>query len=282
MRPRPRAPWLVLPGAVWLVVFFVAPLAIVAAYSVMHRGIYGGVEPGFTLAAYRRFLDPLYLRILWRTIVLAAGSTILALLLGFPVAWAMTRAGRARHLLLFLVVVPLWTSQLVRTYAIMFLLRDSGLLNSALLSLGLISEPRHLLFTTGAVLAGLVYNALPFMILPIHASLEKLDPALLEAAESLGAGPVARLRRIVIPLAMPGIVAGALLVFVPAVGTFLTSDLLGGARQMLVGNLVQNQFGPARNWPFGSAASFLVMLVVLGAVLLWLRFRDRSEGEGAA
>lgn len=282
MRAQSGARWLVLPGAVWLGLFFVVPLAVVALYSVLHRGVYGGVEPGLTLTAYRRFLDPLYLGILVRTIVLAAASTVLALVLGFPVAWAMARAGRARHLLLFLVVVPLWTSQLVRTYAIMFLLRDSGPLNAVLLTLGIAQQPLHLLFTTGAVLAGLVYNALPFMILPIHASLEKLDPTLLEAAEALGARPMARFRRIVVPLAMPGIVAGALLVFVPAVGTFLTSDLLGGARQMLIGNLVQNQFGPARDWPFGSAASFLVMLVVLGAVLAWLRLRDTSAGQGRA
>src|SRR4029453_10610847 len=158
----------------------------------------------------------------------ALGSTVICLLVGYPVAFVIARARRWRQVLLFLVVLPFWTSFLVRMFAMIFLLRDTGFINSPLLGLGLIDRPLTLLYTPGAVLAGLVYGFLPFMILPIYASLEKLDLALLEAAEALGARPAARLRRVVLPLAMPGIVAGSLLVFVPALGSFLTPDLLGG------------------------------------------------------
>jgi spermidine/putrescine transport system permease protein len=265
------------PGVGWLLVFFAVPLALVAAFSVMPRGPYGGVEPGLTLEAYRRFLVPIYLSALGRTVLLALGCTALCLVLGFPVAYAISRSGRWRTLLLVLVVLPLWTSFLVRTFAMIFLLRDTGLINQWLLATGLVREPLTLLYTPGAVLAGLVYGFLPFMILPIYASLEKLDLALLEAAEALGARPAARFRRVVLPLAMPGIVAGSLLVFVPALGAFLTPDLLGGAKQLMIGNLIQNQFAAARNWPFGSAASLVMLTLVLGAVMAWLRLRDRVE-----
>jgi spermidine/putrescine transport system permease protein len=265
------------PGVGWLLVFFAVPLALVAAFSVMPRGPYGGVEPGLTLEAYRRFLVPIYLSALGRTVLLALGCTALCLVLGFPVAYAISRSGRWRTLLLVLVVLPLWTSFLVRTFAMIFLLRDTGLINQWLLAAGLVREPLTLLYTPGAVLAGLVYGFLPFMILPIYASLEKLDLALLEAAEALGARPAARFRRVVLPLAMPGIVAGSLLVFVPALGAFLTPDLLGGAKQLMIGNLIQNQFAAARNWPFGSAASLVMLALVLAAVMAWLRFRDRTE-----
>jgi spermidine/putrescine transport system permease protein len=273
-----RRSWaLALPGLGWLVLFFVVPLGLIVAFSLMPRGPYGGVEPGITLEAYRQFFIPVYLRTLGRTAVLALVCTALCLLLGFPVAWAIARSGRWKTPLLVLVVLPLWTSFLVRTFAVIFLLRDTGLVNQWLLSAGIIRQPLVLLYTPGAVLAGLVYGLLPFMVLPIYASLEKLDLALLEAAEALGARGASRFRRVVIPLAMPGIVAGALLVFVPALGSFLTPDLLGGAKQLMIGNLIQNQFASARNWPFGSAASLVMLTVVLAGVVAWLRFRERSS-----
>ena len=280
-RPQARAWALLSPGALWLTLFFLAPILIMLAYSVMPRGIYGGVEPGFTLEHYRRFFDPLYLDILRRTFVWSLACTAICLLLGYPVAYAIARAGRWRHVLLFLVVLPFWTSFLVRTFAVIFLLRDTGLINTWLLRLGLVEDPVALLYTPFAVMAGLVYGFLPFMVLPIYASLEKLDHSLLEAAEVLGARPAARFRRITLPLSMPGVVAGCLLVFIPSLGSFLTADLLGGAKQMMIGNLVQNQFSAARNWPFGSAASFIVMALVLVAVMLYLRVKDRTPGEAA-
>ena len=277
-RPHVAAAALLAPGTLWLLLFFFVPIAVVLAYSVMPRGTYGGVGAGFTLEHYRRILDPLYLGVLRRTVVLAASCTALCLAAGYPVAYTIARAGRWKSLLLFLIIVPLWTSFLVRTYAMIFLLRDTGFINSVLLALGVVGEPLTLLYTPGAVLAGLVYGYLPLMVLPIYVSLEKLDPALLEAAEVLGARPLARFWRVTLPLSAPGVAAGAMLVFIPALGAFLTPDLLGGAKQMMVGTLVQNQFGAARNWPFGSASSFILMGVVLAAVLVYLRGRDRPAG----
>jgi spermidine/putrescine transport system permease protein len=279
-RPGLQAAGLLGPGMLWLLAFFGIPMLLMLAYSFMPRGMYGGVDPGFTLEHYRRFLDPLYLQVLGRTILWAGVATLACLLLGYPVAWVISRS-RHRSLLLFLIVLPFWTSFLVRTFAMIFLLRDTGLVNSLLLRLGLVVEPVTLLYTPFAVLLGLVYGFLPFMVLPIYASLEKLDPALLEAAEVLGARPVSRFFRVTLPLSVPGLIAGCLLVFVPALGSFITSDLLGGAKQVMIGNLVQNQFTSARNWPFGSAVSFALMALVLVAVMVSLRLRDRQPEESA-
>lgn len=281
LHPRPQArAWLLLaPGTLWLLVFFLVPILIMLVYSVMPRGIYGGVDPGFTLEHYRRFFDPLYLDILQRTFVWSVACTVICLVLGYPVAYVIARAGRWKSFLLFLVVLPFWTSFLVRTFAMIFLLRDTGLINNWLVKLGV--DPIAMLYTPFAVMAGLVYGFLPFMILPIYASLEKLDFSLLEAAEVLGARPAERFRRVTLPLSMPGVVAGCLLVFIPALGSFLTSDLLGGAKEMMIGNLVQNQFSAARNWPFGSAASFIVMALVLAAVMFYLKVKDREQEEAA-
>jgi len=276
-RPVAGAWALLSPGLLWLVLFFAIPLAILIGYSVLHRGTYGGVMPGFTLEHYRRFSDPIYLAVAARTLWIALATTGLCLLLGYPVAYVIARAGRWRNVLLFLVILPFWTSFLVRTYAMIVLLRSSGVINSLLLGLGVTSTPLDLLYTPGAVLAGLVYGYLPFMILPIYASLERLDLDLLDAAEALGARAWSRFRRVTLPLSLPGVAAGSLLVFIPSLGAFLTPDLLGGAKTMMLGNLVQNQFGAARNWPFGSAISFALMLVVFVGLLAWLRVRD-AEG----
>ena len=280
-RPEARAWSLLAPGGLWLLAFFLVPILIMFVYSVMPRGIYGGVERGFTLEHYARFFDPLYLEVLQRTFLWSIACTLICLVLGYPVAYVIVRSGRWRNLLLFLVVLPFWTSFLVRTFAMIFLMRDTGLINNWLLKAGLIDHSLTILYTPFAVMVGLVYGFLPFMILPIYASLEKLDFSLLEAAEVLGARPRARFRKVTVPLSMPGIVAGCLLVFIPALGSFLTSDLLGGAKELMIGNLVQNQFSAARNWPFGSAASFIVMALVLAAVMLYLRVKDTGPGQGS-
>jgi spermidine/putrescine transport system permease protein len=277
--PAARAWALLAPGGLWLLVFFALPLLIMFAYSLMPRGIYGGVEQGFTLEHYARFFDPLYLDVLRRTVLWSIICTFICLLLGYPVAYVIARSHRWRNPLLFLVVLPFWTSFLVRTFALIFLMRDSGLINNWLLKLGLIEQPLPILYTPIAVMAGLVYGFLPFMILPIYASLEKIDLSLLEAAEVLGARPRARFQQVTLPLSMPGVIAGCLLVFIPALGSFLTADLLGGAKQLMIGNLVQNQFSAARNWPFGSAASFIIMALVLTAVMLYLRMKDPAGHE---
>ncbi len=250
---------------------FLAPLAIVLGYSFLTRGAYGGLGTPWTVGNYARLFDPLYGAILLRSFLIAAAATALCLVLAFPAALFIARSGRRRSLYLHLVIIPFWTSFLVRTYAWMFLLRDTGLFNTALQALGIVREPLPLLYNDGAVLLGLVYGFLPFMVLPIYATLERLDPHLIEAAADLGAKPFAILTRVVIPLTAPGIRAGAVLVFIPCLGAYLTPDLLGGGKTIMVGNLIQNQFTTARDWPFGAAVSLAVMAVAMGLLLVYLR-----------
>ncbi len=262
------------PAAILMAITMVAPLAIVAVYSLLTRGAYGGVELPWTFENFRRMWDPVYGAILWRSIWIAAMATGICLMLGFPMAMFIARSGRRKNLYLSLVILPFWTSFLIRTYAWMFLLRDTGIVNSALVSLGLIREPLPLLYNDGAVILGLVYGFLPFMVLPLYATLERLDPSLLEAAADLGARPWDALFHVTLPLCAPGIRAGGILVFVPCLGTYLTSDLLGGSKTVLIGNVVQNQFTAARDWPFGAALS--IALMALAMVLL---FAARGRGE---
>jgi spermidine/putrescine transport system permease protein len=278
---------------VWLTlgVFFLAPLALMLAVSFAQRGTYGGIEPvgdlwtfvrsGAFLANYERSLQGLYLGIGWRSLWLAALTTALAIAVSFPIAYylAILAPARWKGLLLGLVVVPFWTSFLIRTYAWMFILRTEGLLNLALLGTGLVHRPVELLYTPTAVLIGLVYGELPFMILPLYASLEKLDRSLLEAAADLGAGGAQAFRRVTLPLSLPGLAAGVVLVFVPSLGQFVVSDLLGGARGMLLGNLIQNQFAVARDQPFGSALAFELMAAVLALLLAYAVYARRRGGE---
>jgi spermidine/putrescine transport system permease protein len=256
-------------------VLFFAPMAIILAYSFLIRGVYGGVTAQWTLENYTRLFDPLYGVILFRTLALSAIATILCLLFGFPLALFISRAQTRKNLYLQLVMIPFWTSFLVRTYAWMFLLRDTGLINSALLSLGAIREPLPLLYNNGAVLIGLVYSYLPFVVLPLYATLERLDRNLLEASADLGAKPWVTITRVVIPLCAPAFRAGAVLVFIPCLGAYLTPDLLGGGKTVMAGNLIQNQFTTARDWPFGSAVSLILMAIVLA--LLILSMRSQSE-----
>jgi spermidine/putrescine transport system permease protein len=260
---RPLRAFFLAPAAVVLVVLFFLPLLIVLASSLLTRGPYGGVFPPGTLENYRRVFDPLYGAILWRSIWVAGVSTLLCLLLAFPLAFYIARSGARKTLLLNLVMLPFWSSFLIRTYAWMFLLRDTGLINSLLAALHLVRAPLPLLFNDGAVILGLVYGYLPFMVLPLYATLERLDPALLEAAADLGARPVLAIWRIAVPLARPGILAGSVLVFIPCLGAYITPDLMGGGKTVMLGNLVQNQFTAARDWPFGAALALLFMLLVL-------------------
>ena len=268
--------WFLLPAWIWMAVLFGAPFAIVIVYSLLTRGAYGGLGLPWTAENYQRLVDPLYLGIVLRSLVMAAATTAICLLLGFPLALFISRAGSRKNIYLQLVILPFWTSFLVRLYAWLFLLRDTGLINTALQHLGLIHDPLPLLYNDGAVLLGLVYGYLPFMVLPVYATLERLDPALVEAAADLGAKPWPTLLHVILPLSAPGIRAGSILVFIPALGAYLTPDLLGGGRTVLIGNLVQNQFTNARDWPFGAALSVGLMALVGALVLLMLR----REPEG--
>ena len=264
----------VTPAAVLMLVTIAVPAGIVCVYSVLSRGAYGGVELPWTFENYSRLIDPLYGGVFVRSLALAAAATALCILLGFPLALFIAQSGARKNLYLSLVILPFWTSFLIRLYAWMFLLRDTGLINTALQSVGLIRQPLPLLYNNGAVLLGLVYGFLPFAVLPIYATLERLDKSLLEAAADLGARPIAVLTRVTLPLCAPGIAAAAILVFVPCLGTYITSDLLGGSKTILIGNLVQNQFTTARDWPFGAAVSIVLMIV---AVLLMFTVRRRGE-----
>jgi len=277
-KPAPPLAWLLmLPLFAWVLAFVVAPTAIMLVYSFAERGVLGGVVYKFTLANYTAVLDATYLRILIRSIVFAATTTILCLLIGYPVAYYIGRAPeRSRNLLLMLVMIPFWTSFLIRTYAWVTILKSEGLLNSLMLQLGMISHPLEMLYTSGAVIVGLVYTFLPFMILPIYTSVEKLDNALVEAAFDLGAGPSRAFQKVIVPMTTPGISAGTLLVFVPALGLYAVNDVLGGGKVDMIGNIIENQFkGSARNWPFGAALG--MTLVVAFAAALWYTGKQRPQ-----
>jgi spermidine/putrescine transport system permease protein len=266
--------WFLAPSWAVMLSLFFFPMLIVLAYSLLTRGTYGGISLPWSAESYQRFADPIYLGILWRSFWIAGISTLISLLLGFPLALFISRAGKRKNLYLSLVILPFWTSFLVRTYAWMFLLRDTGLVNSTLQKLGIIHDPLPLLYNDGAVILGLVYGYLPFMVLPLFGTLERLDRNLLEAAADLGARPWATLLRVVLPLSAPGIRAGVILVFIPCLGAYLTPDLLGGGKSVMIGNLIQNQFTTARDWPFGSAISLALMAVVM---LLLIAFVRRDE-----
>jgi len=269
------------PGAAFLLLFFLAPLAIVLVYSFQTRGVYGGVSLPFTGSNYVRLFDSLYAGIFLRTLMMAGAATVGCLLMGFPLALFIAGAEpKRRNLYLQLVMLPFWTSFLVRTYAWMFLLRDTGLINSALQGMGLIHDPLPLLYNDGAVFIGLVYGYLPFVVLPLYATLERIDKSLIEAAADLGSTPWRTMTRVIIPLCVPGLRAAGLLVFIPCLGAYLTPDLLGGGKTVMAGNLIQNQFTTARDWPFGSAVSLALMALSMVLLALWMR--DGRDGEGSA
>ncbi|HWP42827.1 MAG TPA: ABC transporter permease [Blastocatellia bacterium] len=254
---------LLAPGLVWLAAFIVAPLVIVVVVSLASRGPYGSIIYDYSLQNYLRALDPIYIPAYLRTIWIASATTVLCAVVSFPVAYyiALRAPEGWKRPLLVLTVIPFWTSFLIRTYSWMLLLRSEGVINSALLRSGLISEPLKLLYNDFAVLVGQVYGELPFMILPIYVALERLDVRLLEAAQDLGANRFWTFMKVTLPLARPGLIAGVVLVFIPSLGAFITPDLLGGAKSVMIGNLIQNQFTQL-NQPFGSALSLLLAVSV--------------------
>ncbi len=279
---------LVGPIMFWLGLFLLVPLALMVVISFADRGTYGEVVYRFSLDNYRALAAPEYARILWRSIGVASVTTAACLLGGFPLAYfvALSPPGR-RWLYLFLILVPFWTNFLIRIYAWMIILRGKGVLAAILGTFGLLpgwAEPwfaRIQLYTPGAVLIGMVYEFLPFMVLPLYASIEKLDLSLLDAAADLGARPWRAFARVTLPLCLPGIVAGSVLVFVPAMGMFVVPDLMGGAQTVLIGNLVNNQFLRARDWPLGAAASMVMLVLTLGVTLLYTRVFGSAEDLAA-
>ncbi len=276
-KPGLQALILIFPSLFWLLVFFAIPLVIVFVYSFLSRGPYGQIVWEFNLQNYARFFDPLYLKIFVRSFKIAGLTTLFSFLLGYPMAyWIATRPPRWRNTLLLLLMIPFWTNFLVRTYAWILILRDSGLLNNLLLGLGLISEPLPLFGTDFAIIVGLVYGWFPDMVLPCYAAIERLDFSLVEAAQDLYANEFRAFLRVIFPLTLPGIVAGSILVFIPSLGAYITPDLLGGAKSVMIGNVIQSQFLSVRDYPFGSAFSFVLMAMMLAATLLYFRVGGRT------
>ncbi|MEM7684203.1 MAG: ABC transporter permease [Pseudomonadota bacterium] len=289
---RPVRRWLLLPS--WLVIgfFLLAPVGIMLVYSFLTKEFRGGVIWEFSLAAYDQFLfdrgifgdDPptiewTYINIILRSVIQAAVATIVCLIIGFPTAFFIaTRPPETRTIWLFLITVPYWVNLLIRTMSMKFLIRDNGPLNEGLMALGLISEPLPLVNTDLAVQLGLFYSYLPFMVLPIYAAVERYNFALSEAAADLYADRWTILRRVVLPAVAPGIAAGCILVFVPSLGAFLAPDLLGGAKNWMIGSLIEDQFkGAAGNWPFGAAASMILLSMVLIALFFYARSQSREQ-----
>jgi len=269
---------LLFPAGFWLFFFFLVPLGIVLVYSFVLRGVYGGVEWTGTLENYTRAIDPLYVKILWRSLGIALFTTLFCLLCGYPLAYFIAFAPqRWKNLLLILLIIPFWTNFLIRTYSWIVILQEEGLINSLLLSLGVIRQPLNLLYTMKSVMIGMVYGYLPFMVLPLYSSLEKLQPSLLEASMDLGANRVRTFLHVTLPLTAPGIVAGVMLVFIPTIGEFVIPDLLGGAKTVLVGNVITNQFLTARDWPFGAAITFILVVFVLAGLGLSFKFIGNEE-----
>ncbi len=275
------------PALLAIGLFLIVPILLVVGYSLMEANPYGGVEPVFSTESYlsllfeRQLDDSLafvdsYLLIALRSIGIAAATTLVTLLIGFPVAvWLAMQPPHKRGLLIFLITVPFWANLLIRTYAWILLLRETGVVNGALMGLGVLDRPLQLLYTDGAVLLGLVYTYAPFVVLPIYATLEKMDMRLLEAAQDLYAGRWRTLRKVVLPIARPGILAGAILTFVPCLGAMVAPELLGGGTRMMLGNLIFRQFSDARNWPFGSALALVLMAAVMLVLTLYALRAER-------
>ncbi|HWT93989.1 MAG TPA: ABC transporter permease [Solirubrobacteraceae bacterium] len=279
-RLRLRRGALLGPALVWWTALLAAPVLLVLAYSVFQRGVYGGVVYDFSLDNFDRIADSLYLDVLWFSVRVAGEATLVALLIGYPAAWFIaTRPERWRTILLVLVVLPFWTSLLIRTYSWMVLLNDEGLINNGLQSLGIIDEPLSLLYNEFAIVLGLTYGYLPLMILPLYAAIERLSPELREAASDLGASGWRAFLTVTFPLTRAGVTAGCIFVFVPSLGNFLVPDLLGGGREQMVGNLIQTQFLKARDWPFGAtlALAIIALMTIVLLIQAWINARDRTR-----
>lgn len=263
----------------WLLALVLAPNLLVIAASFLTRDPATFLSLPVTLENYRALVDPLYLEVFLHSLYMATVTTLFCLLIGYPFAWALSRVGRERQLLLiFLLIVPFWTNSLVRTYALKLLMATNGLINNGLMALGLIDDPLRMLYTEGAVIVGLVYLLLPFMILPLYSVFDDLRRELLMASHDLGAGRFSTFIHVVVPLTLPGVLAGVMLVLLPAMGLFFVPDILGGSRNLLVGNVIKNQFLDARDWPFGAAAAILLTLAM--ALLLFThRLSQRRLGE---
>lgn len=267
-----------IPYVFWSAVFIIIPLLLVAGYSITAKDS-GTGDIVLSLENFYKFMDPLYLKVLWRSIKLAGEATLICLLLGYPMAMILAKMPpKTQRMAALLFVLPMWMNFLLRTYAWMFILGKTGIVNRILMFFGL--PAGKFLYNEGAVLLGMVYNFLPFMVLPIYTVLTKIDPSIVEAAEDLGANAVTVFRRVIVPLSVPGIISGITMVFMPAVSTFVISALLGGGQFMLIGNLVEQQFLLVNNWHFGSAISMILMVLILISMAVLNRYDTSEANEG--
>lgn len=287
--------WLLtLPGAFWLTLFFIAPLSVLWVYSFGTKTGITDIEITGTALNYLRAVDPVYFQIMWKSIWISAIATFICLILAYPIAFAICFApARWKPILLLITILPFWINLLIRTYALMAVFRTNGFVNQTLGGAwnffdGLFTggsfpyQPLQLLYNDGSVIAGLVYVYLPFMVLPLYATIERLDKSYLEASLDLGASQFRTLMSVTVPLTMPGIVSGVLLVFIPCLGAFLTPALLGGANAIMIGNVIEAQFKSANDWPFGAALSFILIYATFGALALRWVLTRKSQGEGAS
>ncbi|KJR29936.1 spermidine/putrescine ABC transporter permease PotB [Vibrio sp. S234-5] len=256
----------------WLVLFVLIPNVMIIGTSFLTRDEANLIEMTFTLDNYARLLDPLYAKVLLHSFYMAIVATLICLVIGYPFAYIVAKMpAKWRPFMLFLVIVPFWTNSLIRTYGLKIVLGTQGILNNVLLTLDIIDKPLRLMYTETAVMIGLVYILLPFMILPLYSAIEKLDYTYIEAAKDLGANKLQTLTKVILPLTMPGIIGGCLLVFLPALGMFYIADLLGGAKNLLIGNVIKSQVLNARDWPFGAATS--IALTIAMAIMLYAYYR---------
>ncbi|CAB1245361.1 ABC transporter permease [Clostridium sp. HV4-5-A1G] len=262
--PNFEKSFFILPISGWMIFFMAVPILYIIFISFLQRGINGGIDVIFSLENYKRIFSPLYLRIFLDSVSIAFTTTLCTLFLGYPFAYLVAKIPkRFRILAVMLIIIPFWTNSLIRTYAWMILMSTGGLINNVLIKMGLISEPLKMLYTYGAVLVGMIYALFPFMVLPLYTSIEKIEGIFIDAAKDLGANPLKAFLTVTLPLTMPGIIAGCILVFIPSLGLFYICDLMGGSKVMLIGNLIKNQFLVSRDWPFGAAVSIIMMIAIL-------------------
>ena len=293
VRRRAQLAILLGPVSLFLAVFFLGPLAIMIVTSFLAPGLFGGVEWTWYPHNYGRILgfadpmfedfDPVYIAIFLRSLKIAALTVVATLLVCYPAAFCISRlSDRWKNFCLFLITLPFFTSLIVRLFIWVLILRQTGLVNEVLIGTGVIARPLDLIYTDGAIVLGMVYVFIPFMFMPVYASVEKLDWTLVRASLDLGAGPVRTFLRIILPLTAPGIAGGAVIVFIPALGNFVVPAILGGAKVMMLGNLIEQQFLAARNWPFGSALAMMVMAVMLVLLFIYVVVSGRRGFDAAA
>jgi len=271
----------ILPVSLWMLAFFIVPLLLILVVSFCTRGETGDIIFKFTLSNYERMFNKLYLIIFLKSLMVSIFTTLICLIFGYPFAFIIARANKKiKPLLLLLIILPFWTNSLVRTYAMIILLRTEGILNTFLLNIGIIKAPLKLMYNNAAVMIGMLYMMFPFMVLPLYATIEKLDLRVLEAADDLGANPVKKFINVTLPLTRSGILSGSILVLVPTLGLFFITDLMGGSKVVLMSNVIKNQFLTARDWPFGSAISVILMIVMVIVIFYYTKLGgDTKKGQ---